>query len=103
MHPTLDKEVSDNLLLFMIAEDEYRYEYYLYKENFIVESNLLEELLKGLKYTMVKMLTGINPAYFRFKGRAELRVYKGNVLVDKHVSSSAVWELMYFGNPMGSE
>jgi hypothetical protein len=30
------------------------------------------------------MLTGINPAYFRFKGRAELRVYKGNVLVDKH-------------------
>jgi hypothetical protein len=47
--------------------------------------------------------TGINPAYFRFKGRAELRVYKGNVLVDKHVSSSAVWELMYFGNPMGSE
>jgi hypothetical protein len=34
MHPTLDKEVSDNLLLFMIAEDEYRYEYYLYKENF---------------------------------------------------------------------
>jgi hypothetical protein len=47
---------------------------------------------------MVKMLTGINPAYFRFKGRAELRVYKGNVLVDKHVSSSAVWELMYFGN-----
>jgi hypothetical protein len=67
MHPTLDKEVSDNLLLFMISEDEYRYEYYLYKENFIVESNLLEELLgKGLKYTMVKMLTGINPAYFRF-------------------------------------
>jgi hypothetical protein len=49
MHPTLDKEVSDNLLLFMISEDEYRYEYYLYKENFIVESNLLEELLgKGL-------------------------------------------------------
>jgi hypothetical protein len=44
------------------------------------------------------MLTGINPAYFRFKGRAELQVYKGNVLVDKHVSSSAVWELMYF-NP----
>jgi hypothetical protein len=33
----------------------------------LVESNLLEELLgKGLKYTMVKMLTGINPAYFRF-------------------------------------
>jgi hypothetical protein len=57
MHPTLDKEVSDNLLLFMIVpEDEYRYEYYLYKENFIVESNLLEELLgKGLKYTMVEM------------------------------------------------
>jgi hypothetical protein len=42
------------------------------------------------------MLTGINPAYFRFKGRAELRVYKGNVLVDKHVSSSAVWELMFW-------
>jgi hypothetical protein len=105
MHPTLDKEVSDNLLfIYDSPEDEYRYEYYLYKENFIVESNLLEEVLgKGLKYTMVKMLTGINPAYFRFKGRAELRVYKGIVLVDKHVSSSAVWELMYFGNPMGSD
>jgi hypothetical protein len=35
MHPTLDKEVSDN---FFFCEDEYRYEYYLYKENFIVES-----------------------------------------------------------------
>jgi hypothetical protein len=44
---------------------------------------------------MVKMFTGINPAYFRFKGKAELRVYKGNILVD-NVSSSAVWELMYF-------
>jgi hypothetical protein len=33
-------------------------------------------------------MLGINPAYFRFKGKAELRVYKGNILVDKHVSSS---------------
>jgi hypothetical protein len=105
MHPTLNKQVSDNLLfIYDNPKEEYRYEYYLYKENFIVESNLLEELLgKGLKYTMVKMLTGINPAYFRFKGKAELRVYKGNILVDKHVSSSAVWELMYFGKPMGSD
>jgi hypothetical protein len=51
------------VIIFLFDEDEYRYEYYLYKENFIVESDLLEELLgKGLKYTMVKMLTGINPA-----------------------------------------
>jgi hypothetical protein len=46
MHPTLNKEVSDNLLFYYdVQEDEYRYEYYLYKENFIVESNLLEDYL----------------------------------------------------------
>jgi hypothetical protein len=45
----------------------------------------------------VKMLTKLDPAYFRFKGKAELRVYKGDVLVDKHISNTAVWELMHFG------
>jgi hypothetical protein len=45
MHPTLDKEVSDNLLLFMIAQKMNIDMSISHKENFIVESNLLEELL----------------------------------------------------------
>jgi hypothetical protein len=55
MHPTLNKQVSDNLLLFTITQKRNIDMSIIYKENFIVESNLLEELLgKGLKYTMVK-------------------------------------------------
>jgi hypothetical protein len=98
-HPRLDKKISDDLIfIYNNPKDEYRYEYYLYKEGFIVESDLLEAVLgKGLKYRMVKMLTKLDPAYFRFKGKAELRVYKGDVLVDKHISNTAVWELMHFG------
>jgi hypothetical protein len=42
--------------------------------------------------------TGINPAYFRFKERLSYEFIK-EILVDKHVSSSAVWELMYLENP----
>jgi hypothetical protein len=103
MHPTLDKEISDDLIfIYDSPEDEYRYEYYLYKEEFIVETDLMKVVLgKGLKYKLAKILTGLDPAYFRFTGKAELRVYKGNVLVDKQISSTAVWELMYFGKPIG--
>jgi hypothetical protein len=40
MHPTLDKEVSDiYFFIYDSPEDEYRYEYYLYKENCRIESS----------------------------------------------------------------
>jgi hypothetical protein len=54
MHPTLNKQVSDNLLLFTITQKRNIDMSIIYKENYC-RSNLLEELLgKGLKYTMVK-------------------------------------------------
>ncbi|MFD1552946.1 hypothetical protein DNU06_15920 [Putridiphycobacter roseus] len=102
MHPTLNKDISDHLIfIYDNPEDEYRYEYYLFKEKTIVEADLLEAAVgKGLKYGMAKLFTDIEPAYFRFTGKAEIKVYKADQLIEKYASSNAVWELMYFGNPL---
>jgi hypothetical protein len=105
MHPTLNKDISDDLIfIYDDPQDDYRYEYYLFRENTIVEADMIAASLgNGLKYRLAKMLTSIEPAYFRFTGKAELRVYKGDELIEKYASSKAVWELMYFGKPMGSK
>ncbi len=103
MHPTLNKDISDDLIfIYDDPQDDYRYEYYLFRENTIVETDLIAASLgNGLKYRLAKMLTSIEPAYFRFTGKAELRVYKADELIEKYASSEAVWELMYFGKPNG--
>jgi hypothetical protein len=56
MHPTLDKQVSDNLL-FLFDNPKMNIDMSIIFIKFYCRSNLLEELLgKGLKYTMVKCL-----------------------------------------------
>lgn len=102
-HSTLKKDVSDDLIfIYEDPQSEYRYEYSLYRKNTIVEVDLIAASVgHGLKYRLAKMLTSIDPAYFRFTGKAEIRVFKSGNLIEKYTSNKAVWELMYFGNPVG--
>ncbi len=104
MHPTLNKDISDDLIfIYNNPEDEYRYELYLFKEKIIEEWDILEDSLggKGLAYIAAKAITGFDGAYFRFAGKSEVKVFKADKLIEKHSSSTAVWELMYFGKPHG--
>lgn len=104
IHPKLKKDISDNLVfVYDNPQDEYRYAYYLFRETTILESDMLEVAVggRGFVYGLARLLTGFDGAYFRFAGRAELHVYKGDTLIETHKSNQTIWELMYFGKMMG--
>ncbi|MCG1037575.1 hypothetical protein [Polaribacter sargassicola] len=48
-----------------------------------------------------KTVADNDPAYFRFTGKVEIKVYKSDELIEKYSSNKAVWELMCFGDPVG--
>lgn len=104
IHPKLKKDISDDLVfVYQNPQDEYRYEYYLFREKTILETDMLAVAVggKGFMYGLVRLLTGFDGAYFRFSGKAELRVYKGETLLETYESDQTIWELMYFGKMMG--
>lgn len=99
----LNKDISEKLVfIYDNPNDTRRYEYYLYKQQTILASDLLETALggKGREYWLTRLRTGFDGAYFRFAGRSELRVYDNNQLVEEYESPFAIWELMYFGKPL---
>ena len=93
------KDLSDNLLfVYDSPNDDYRYEYYLYREKTITAVDLLKATVKSkFKRGLARLLTGFDGAYFRMTGKAELRVFHNDELVETYSSPKAVWELMYFG------
>lgn len=94
---SLGKDTSDDLVfIYDNPNDEYRYEYFLNKERIIDKFSLLKSVTGNeLKYYLIKLINGY---YFRFIGKSQLLVYKKKKLVDKQISTVAVWKLMYFGN-----
>lgn len=99
----LSKDISEKLVfIYDNPNDTYRYEYYLSNGTKILQSDLLEtaEGGKGESYVRKRLRTGFDGAYFRFVGRAELRVYNNDQLVEKHENNFGLWELMYFGKPI---
>jgi hypothetical protein len=101
MHKTLKKDVSDDLLfLYNSEKDSMRYEYYLYRSKNILEADLLASAISNkFLCSIAKLFSGFDGAYFRMTGKAEIRVYKNNMLWETYDSDKAVWELMYFGKP----
>lgn len=101
MHPKLHKDVSDDLIfIYDSPDDPYRYEYYLYRERSLVEIELLATAIKSkFLLCLAKLFTKFDGAYFRMIGKAKIKVYKNDQLIETHESSKAVWELMYFGKP----
>ena len=94
------KDISDKLVfIYDNPDDPFRYEYYLSNGTTLLQSDLLEtaEGGKNESYWRKRLRTGFDGAYFRFAGRAELRVYQGDQLVEKHENNFGLWELMYFG------
>ncbi len=101
-HPTLNKNISNELsFVYDDPKTGYRYEYNLYREAIIYETDLLLAALgkgrKDLKYRLIRLFTGFDGAYFRFKGRAEIKVFKDDKLIEFLKGDKAFWELMYFG------
>jgi hypothetical protein len=101
MHKTLKKDVSDDLLfLYNSEKDSMRYEYYLFRKKNILEADLLASTISNkFLCSIAKLFSGFDGAYFRMTGKAEIRVFKNNRLVETYDSNKAVWELMYFGKP----
>lgn len=99
IHPTLKKDVSDDIVfIYNNQNDAYRYEYYLYREKNLLEVDLLDASVESkFKRRLARLITGFDGAYFRMTGTAEIRVFKDDVLIETFKSSTAVWELMYFG------
>lgn len=100
LHPTLLKDISDHISFqYNDPQSGIEYEYNLHKENIIIEEDILESTTgsKNFKYFLARLVTGFDGAYFRFTGKAELKIIKDNTSVENHSSSKAIWELMYFG------
>ncbi len=95
------KPLNDELIFIYEAENEdYKYEYTLKREKNLMEAKLLDVLVSSkFKRKLAKLLTGFNGSYYRMLGKANLKVYKKNVLIEEYTSEKAVWELMYFGEP----
>ena len=96
-----ERPVSDNLKFVYEAENkEYRYEYTLFRENNLMEIKIFDALIPNkLKRKLATLITGLDPAYYRMSGKANLKVFKKNILIEEYTSEKAIWELMYFGEP----
>lgn len=101
MHPKKKKDISDDLVfVYDDPNDEYRYEYFLYREKTVAEVDLLAVAVKSkVLYFFARLLTGFDGAYFRFGGTVRLKVYKNDNLVEEYTNTNSIWELMYFGKP----
>ena len=100
MHPKLNKDISDDVsFIYKDPETDYRYEFNLFRKKTILEVDLLLSVTgnKNFKYRLARIMTGFDGAYFRFTGLAEIKVFKGDELIESHFSDKAIWELMYFG------
>lgn len=99
------KPMSDNLKYFYgSATDEVSYVITLRKRDNISELDLLSKAIHN-RYvlSLVKWVTGRNSAYYRMIGEATIEVYHKGSLAETHTSDQAIWELMYFGDPIGTK
>ncbi|KKZ14838.1 MAG: hypothetical protein TH68_03730 [Candidatus Synechococcus spongiarum 142] len=98
------KPMSDNLkYIYGNPEDDVSYVLTLRKDHNITAIDLLSKAIHN-RYVLsiFKMFTGLDSAYYRIIGEARLDVYHKGHLVETHRSHKAVWELMYFGKPIGT-
>ncbi|MEA2041643.1 MAG: hypothetical protein U9N85_03725 [Bacteroidota bacterium] len=96
-----ERPVSDLLKFVYKAEnEEYKYEYTLIREKNLMALKLFDALIPNtIKRKLATLITGLDPAYYRMSGKANLKVYKNDLLIEEYTSEKAIWELMYFGEP----
>ena len=99
------KPMSDNLMyVYGGPEEEVSYVLTLRKDRNVTALDLLGKAIHN-RYllSLVKLFTGKSSAYYRMIGAARLDVYHKGNLAESHVSDKAIWELMYFGDPIGAK
>jgi len=101
MNKAGERPVSDELkFIYKSDNEDYRYEYTLVRKTNLMEVKILDALIKSkIKRKLATLVTGLDPAYFRMSGIANLKVFKKDVLIEEYTSKKAIWELMYFGEP----
>ena len=99
------KPMSGNLkYVYGSPEDNVSYVLTLKKDRNIIALYLLGKAIHNCYLlSLFKLVTGLNSAYYRMIGEARLDVYRNGNLVETHVSDNAIWELMYFGDPIGTD
>ncbi len=105
MQTDFGKPMSDNLkYVYGNLEDEVSYILTLKRENTISALDLLSKAIHN-RYilSIFKLFTGLNSAYYRLTGEARLDVFNKGKLIESHISDKAVWELMFFGDPIGKK
>lgn len=97
--PDSPKAISDGLLFeYQEPGSDVRYEITLLRKKNILVAKFLDKLIpNAIARAIVSRFTGFDGAYHRFTGEAAVRVYQGGNLAEEYTSSTAVWELMYFG------
>lgn len=93
------KPISDGLRFVCDSPDDpLRYEVSFNRRTTLLVSPFLDQAISSpvLRHAVGKV-TGMDGAYHRFTGDAQVTVTDGDRIVEQHTSPSAVWELMYFG------
>lgn len=91
------KPVSDDIL-FKYIDGSLSIELKLKRKANIIETYLIQQ---EFKRKLVKFLTGFNGGYFRITGEAQLQIQHEDTPVEVLENEHAIWELMYFGKPLG--
>ena len=99
------KPMSDNLkYLYGSPEDDVSYVLTLKKDRNITAIDLLGKAIDNRNMlSHFKRVTSLNSAYYRMIGETRFDVYRKGNLAETQVSDKAIWELMYFGHPIGTD
>lgn len=93
VQPITGKLIS-NVLLFQHVDGDHSYELTLIRERNILDADLTPHDLRALAHTQ-----GNDLGWHRMVGRAELKVFEKNRLVETQNNNIAVWEMMSFAAP----
>ncbi|NOZ35139.1 MAG: hypothetical protein GXO80_07565 [Chlorobi bacterium] len=101
MNKVGERPVSDILKFIYEDDNEHiKYEYTLVRKKNLMAIKIFDALISNaVKRKLAEMVSGLNPAYFRMSGTANLKVYKNDCKTEDYTSNKAIWELMYFGEP----
>ncbi|NPA69103.1 MAG: hypothetical protein GXO50_10880 [Chlorobi bacterium] len=103
MNPEGERPVSNELKFIYISDDKKtKFEFSLTRQQNLMEMKIFDALISNkIKRRLATLVTGLDPAYFRFSGTANLKVYENDCKTEEFTGKKAFWELMYFGKPYG--
>lgn len=108
-NPTIQKDfgkpVSDNLkFIYDTNKADRQYVFTFKKDHNISALDVLEKAIKNkLIRKMAQWYLGKESAYYRMIGEVTMEVFEKGNLIEEYKSDKAIWECMYFGNPIGTE